>query len=181
MDMNIGRIMATLKSSNLDSDTLIVFSSDHGFNAGHHGLWGKGNAAYPLNMFDTSIRIPMIWRHTGVIKPGVEESNVQVVDVAPTLLDYAGSFSFPSVHNIAGESFVDLLLDPAKRNTRTNRTIYGEYGQTRYARVEGATKYITRLTGHIELYDLINDNNETNNLIDPFSPTARQFNEQATI
>ena len=68
----------------------------------------------------------MIWRHTGVIKPGVEESNVQVVDVAPTLLDYAGSFSFPSVHNIAGESFVDLLLDPAKRNTRTNRTIYGE-------------------------------------------------------
>ena len=53
--------------------------------------------------------------------------------------------------------------------------------KTRYAQVEGATKYITRLTGHIELYDLINDNNETNNLIDPFSPTARQFNEQATI
>ena len=181
MDDNIGRIMDMLKSSNLDANTLVVFSSDHGFNAGHHGLWGKGNAAYPLNMFDTSIRIPMIWWHPGVIKPGVEESIVQVVDVAPTLLEYAGNFSLPFTNNIAGESFTDLLLDPAKRNSRSNRTIYGEYGQTRYARVEGTVKYITRLTGYVELYDLTSDQNETTNLIDPFSSTAKQYDLQANI
>ena len=104
-----------------------------------------------------------------------------MVDVAPTLLEYAGNFSLPFTNNIAGESFTDLLLDPSKRNSRSNRTIYGEYGQTRYARVEGAVKYITRLTGYVELYDLTNDQNETTNLIDPFSSTAKQYDLQATI
>lgn len=60
MDMNIGRIMDTLREHNLDKSTLVVFTSDHGFLAGHHGLWSKRNAAYPLNVYETSIRIPMI-------------------------------------------------------------------------------------------------------------------------
>lgn len=169
MDVNIGKIMATLNKLNLDESTLVVFASDHGFNAGHHGFWGKGNAAYPLNMFETSIRIPMIWRHTGVIEPGVEESVVQVLDVAPTLLEYAGNYSLPSIANAPGESFVDLLLDQTKRNTRKTRTIYGEYGQTRYARINATKKYVSRLTGHMELYDLTSDQNETTNLMPPVS------------
>lgn len=180
MDLNIGRMLNTLKMLGLDENTLVVFSSDHGFNAGHHGLWGKGNAAYPINMFDTSLRIPMIWRHTGVIKPGIEDSIVQVIDVAPTILDYAGNSSFPSLANVPGESFADLLLDPSKRNSRTDRTIYGEYGQTRYARLNGTKKYITRLTGHIELYDLDKDAEETNNLLGPFSPSSSQYIAEAT-
>ena len=179
MDVNIGRIMATLKSLNVDESTLVVFASDHGFNAGHHGFWGKGNAAYPLNMFETSIRIPMIWRHTGVITPGVEESVVQVLDVAPTLLEYAGNLSLPKTANAPGESFVDLLLDKTKRNTRTTRTIYGEYGQTRYARISAAKKYVSRLTGHLELYDLTNDKNETKNLIPLFSDITNNHSREA--
>ena len=54
MDKNIGRILQALQNHKIDEQTLVVFASDHGFNAGHHGLWGKDNAAYPLNMFDTS-------------------------------------------------------------------------------------------------------------------------------
>ena len=54
----------------------------------------------------------MIWRHTGKIKPGVEELVVQVLDIAPTLLDYTGKFRFPTSANIPGESFTDLLLKP---------------------------------------------------------------------
>ena len=174
MDLNIGRIMDTLQTNALDGSTLVVFTSDHGFNAGHHGLWGKGNAAYPLNMFETSLKIPMIWRHSGVIKPGVEESVVQVLDVAPTLLEYAGNVSFPVDSNLPGQSFVDLLLQPSKRNSRKQRTIYGEYGQTRYARINATMKYVSRFTGHIELYNLTADANETTNLVKPFSDTARQ-------
>ena len=172
MDLNIGRLMNTLKMNGLDRTTLVVFSSDHGFNAGHHGLWGKGNAVYPLNMFDTSLKIPMIWRHTGYIEPGVEESVVQVVDVAPTLVAYTGNLSFPERANLAGESFVDLLLDPTKRNSRKERSIFGEFGQTRYARVNASMKYITRFTGHTELYDLRSDAGETTNLAQPFSSSS---------
>ena len=166
MDMNIGRILDTLHSNGLDQSTLVVFSSDHGFNAGHHGLWGKGNAAYPLNMFDTSIRIPMIWRHLGTIKPAVENSVVQVLDIAPTLLEYAGNFKFPERLNVAGESFYEILVDPSKRDSLVNRTIFGEYGQTRYARMNATMKYITRLTGHLELYNLTSDKDEKINLFD---------------
>ena len=180
MDLNIGRLLDTLQMHSLDASTLVVFASDHGFNAGHHGLWGKGNAAYPLNMFDTSLKIPMIWRHTGVIKPGLEESVVQVLDVAPTLLDYAGQFSLPVLSNSPGESFVDLLLTPEKRNSRVSRSIYGEYGQTRFARINATMKYVTRLTGQFELYDLMNDANETSNLILPFSASADKFSSDVT-
>lgn len=179
MDANVGRIMDTLKANNLDENTLVVFTSDHGFNAGHHGFWGKGNAAYPLNMFETSIRIPMIWRHTGKIKPGVEESVVQVLDMAPTLLEYAGNLALNSIVNTPGESFVDLLLNQTKRNTRKTRTIYGEYGQTRYARVNATRKYVSRLTGHMELYDLTNDEKETNNLLTPFSSVTDDYSKEA--
>ena len=180
MDVSIGRIMYTLKAHNLDGNTLVIFASDHGFNAGHHGFWGKGNAAYPLNMYETSIRIPMIWRHTGVITPGVEESVVQVLDVAPTLLEYAGNFSLPGTVNSPGESFVDLLLDQTKRNTRKTRTIYGEYGQTRYARINATKKYVSRLTGHMELYDLSSDQGETTNLIGAFTDfTTSNYSREA--
>ena len=181
MDINIGRLLNTLQENGLSKTTLVVFASDHGFNAGHHGLWGKGNAAYPLNMFDTSLRVPMIWWHPGVIPPGVEESVVQVVDVAPTLLAYAGNLSFPRDSNLAGESFLDLLLNPSKRNLRKGRTVYGEYGQTRYARVNSTMKYITRFTGHAELYNLELDANETTNLVRPFSDTEGKFDAQVLM
>ncbi len=181
MDMNIGRILDTLHSNGLDQSTLVVFASDHGFNAGHHGLWGKGNAAYPLNMFDTSIRIPMIWRHLGSIKPAVENSVVQVLDVAPTLLEYAAGTSFPSNRNTPGESFSELLTDPSKRDLNMTRIIYGEYGQTRYARSNATNgiKYVARLTGHYELYDLKNDNTEKTNLLSSFSGIKAKMNSVA--
>ena len=163
MDDNIGRILNALKDNGIDDDTLVVFASDHGFNAGHHGLWGKGNAAYPLNMFDTSLKIPMIFRHTNTINPRVEKASVQVVDIAPTLLQYVGNYSLPSKANIAGESFADLLLSNTFSVFQEDRPIFGEYGQTRYARMNNM-KFITRLTGPVELYDLENDPNEKKNL-----------------
>ena len=191
MDVNIGRIMDTVHRLNLDRDTLIVFASDHGYNAGHHGLWGKGNAGYPLNVFETSLRIPMIWRHTGKIEPGVDESVVQVLDIAPTLLDYAGKLQFPTSANIPGESFMDLLLRPEKRNSKLlkERTIYGEYGATRFIRMNATTKYVSRLTGGQkqlnlkdkdhgqELFDLTHDQNETSNLIKSHALTQKYVAE----
>lgn len=105
-------------------------------------------------MFDTSLKIPMIWRCKESIKLGAEESAVQVLDVAPTFLDYVDGLKF-NIANPAGESLEKLLLDPSSRNSRMHRTIFGEYGQTRYGRFNGTTKYVTWQTGHIELYDLL--------------------------
>ena len=167
MDYNIGRLLKTLNNLGLDNNTVVVFTSDHGFNAGHHGMWGKGNAVYPLNFFETSLRIPLIWRHKGAITPGVEHSVVQVVDFAPTLLDYAGRFTFVEPGLLPGESYRDLLISTSNRNSRVNRTIYGEYGEARFGRFDGNMKFVTRKTGHMELYDLTRDKNEKNNLLQP--------------
>ena len=145
MDKNIGRILQALQNHKIDEQTLVVFASDHGFSAGHHGLWGKGNAAYPLNMFDTSLKIPMIFRHKGTIKPRVEKGVVQVIDVAPTLLHYAGNYTLLPHANIAGESYANLLLHGNSSVHTKTRPIFGEYGQTRYARMND-TKFIMRLT-----------------------------------
>ena len=165
MDYNIGRLLSLLEVLGIDEETLVVFTSDHGFNAGQHGLWGKGNAAYPQNMFDTSLKIPLIFRHTGTIKPGVESSMVQVIDIGPTLLQYAANLSFPHDKNVAGVSYADILLDRRLRNKDGSvRNLFGEYGRVRYARND-SYKYVTRLSNQIELYDLKNDPDEKNNLL----------------
>jgi len=63
MDLNVGRILATLDDLGLRESTLVVFGSDNGYSCGHHGFWGKGNATFPLNMYENSVKVPMIFSH----------------------------------------------------------------------------------------------------------------------
>ena len=50
MDKNVGRIVETLDRLGLREDRLLVFTEDTGFNCGHNGRWGRGNATFSLNM-----------------------------------------------------------------------------------------------------------------------------------
>lgn len=47
MDANVGRLLDRLDAEGLAEDTLVIFTSDNGFNCGHHGIWGKGNGHLP--------------------------------------------------------------------------------------------------------------------------------------
>ena len=49
-----------LEAHGLREDTLIIFSGDNGMNMGHHGIYGKGNGTFPMNMFDTSVKVPVL-------------------------------------------------------------------------------------------------------------------------
>ena len=119
MDANIGRVVDTVEAAGLTRKTLFIFTSDHGYNVGHHGLCGKGNAGWPLNMFDTSLKIPMIWRMPGTIKAGARiQALTQVVDFANSLLAFVGSFdvdagptgyTLPDFANSPGVSYAHLL------------------------------------------------------------------------
>src|SRR5205085_1927926 len=51
MDHNLGRIVKRLEELGVRDNTLVIFTADQGWNAGHHGVWGKGNGTVPLNMF----------------------------------------------------------------------------------------------------------------------------------
>lgn len=61
IDAGVARILAALR----DRDTLVVYTADHGLALGQGGVWGKGNATAPQNLFDSSIRIPMILSRPG--------------------------------------------------------------------------------------------------------------------
>ena len=99
IDEGVGRLLDELEAQGLREDTLIVYTSDHGLNCGHHGIWGKGNGTLPLNMVEESIRIPLIMSYP-VGMPAGRRVTVPATgaDIAPTILDYCGVNPLPQFH-----------------------------------------------------------------------------------
>jgi choline-sulfatase len=162
VDRNIGRILRRLDRLKLRDDTLIIFTSDQGWNAGHHGVWGKGNGTIPFNLYEESIRVPMIWNHRGRIRSGhVVTPMVSSYDFFPTILDYLG---VPPVHDakLAGRSYADFLRG---RFANWNNRLFFEYSYMRGMRTDNL-KYIERTKDWpSELYDLESDPGESENVI----------------
>lgn len=85
VDAEIGRVLAALRTSGQDRNTLIVFLSDHGECAGAHGLSQK------TVFYEESIRVPLIIRPPAGSMPREADAFVNTgIDLLPTLLDYAG-------------------------------------------------------------------------------------------
>ncbi len=172
MDMDVGRILDKLEAHGLRDNTLVVFTSDNGFNCGHHGIWGKGNGTFPLNMYETSVTVPTVMSHPGVIPEGyVQPALVSAHDFMPTLLEYL-ELPLPDGLNLPGKSFLQALL--GKEDTaRESVVIYDEYGDTRMIRTAD-WKYIQRYPdGPNELYDLVNDAGERTNLVEDSAQATR--------
>lgn len=165
MDANIGRILNRLDELDIARNTLVVFLSDNGFNCGHHGLWGKGNASFPLNMYDESVMVPCIMRWPGHVPAGIAcDALTSALDIAPTLLDLVG-LAMPNADVLPGSSFRHLLADDTSPH-RQHVVIHDEYGPVRMIRSE-TWKYVHRTPyGPHELYNLVTDPGERMNLVD---------------
>lgn len=104
LDENVGRLMEALKELNLDRDTLVVFTSDNGLMNGRLGLYGKRSP------YDEALAVPMLVRlppsYGDIARGTISEDLVLNVDIAPTLLDYAGA-KMPE--ELAGRSLRPLL------------------------------------------------------------------------
>ncbi len=104
MDAQVGRVVDSLDQLGLADKTIIVFTSDHGYHTGEHGLWQK------MSLFEESARVPMLIVAPGVTaKGGVAKSPVSHIDLFPTLTELCG-LKAPS--NIQGQSLVPMLKDP---------------------------------------------------------------------
>lgn len=167
VDESLARIVSTLREMGELDNTLLVFTSDHGYFYGEHGLNEERRLAY-----EETARIPMIVRYPSVAQANSErEQLVQIIDLAPTILEIAG---VTDTQARQGRSLVPLLrgADPAWRNS-----ILIEYYSDRvfprmltmgYQAVRTERyKYIryVDLTDSDELYDLQADPFEQNNLI----------------
>lgn len=161
IDREIGRLLDYLKATDALDNTLVVYTSDHGCSLGHHGFWGKGNSTRPLNMYDVSLRIPLIMRWPDKLATNHRELRcVDHYDTFQSLLDWAG-IDAPQGRNYPGRSFRTLAEGGVIADWDDTR--YGEYGDLRMLRTP-EVKWVKRYPdGPHELYDLSNDPGETLN------------------
>ncbi len=164
MDARIGSVLHLLDAQGLRESTLVIFMSDNGMNCGHHGIWGKGNGTRPQNMYDTSVKVPCLMAQPGRIAPGICDALLSAYDVFPTLLDYLG-IADTAMRPRPGRTF-RTLLDGDGRIDERDVVVFDEYGPVRMVRTR-TLKYVHRFPdGPHELYDLVRDADERDNLVD---------------
>ncbi|MEZ5357113.1 MAG: sulfatase-like hydrolase/transferase, partial [Bryobacteraceae bacterium] len=160
---NVGRVVKRLEEMGVRDDTLVVFSADQGWNAGHHGVWGKGNGTWPFNMYEESIRVPLVWNHPGRIKPGQTlDPMVSSYDYFPTILDYLG-IAAPRDPKRVGRSYAGFLRG---RKPRWSNRLFFEYSYVRGVRTENLKLVQRTREWPSEMFDLEADAGETRNVYD---------------
>lgn len=104
MDAQVGRVVGALDRLGLSENTIIVFTSDHGYHMGEHGLWQK------QSLFEGSARVPLLIVAPGTAKAGTAATTpVSHLDLYPTLAELCG---VTAPENLQGQSLVPILKDP---------------------------------------------------------------------
>ena len=155
MDTQIGRILDALQRTGKADHTYVIFTSDHGLAVGQHGLMGK------QNMFDHSIRVPLIVTGPDIPKNQRVDGDVYFQDVVPTTLQWAG---------VEVPDFVEFRsLMPIVRGQREKNydAIYGAYLQRqRMVRQDGYKLILYPTIGRVRLFHVQSDPAETVDLAD---------------
>lgn len=199
VDRNLGRLLDSLDKNELSENTIVIFTSDHGFNMGHHGIWHKGNGLwatkkqppgkyhngvrvisnkYRPNLYDESLRVPAVVRWPGVVAPGtVVAKTATALDIFPTLAQVAQVSADPS---LKGRSLVPLLK--GEPPSEWNDDVFAEYDMIHYAtaslRCYRTDRYKLVRDDHNEgcdeFFDLTDDPSENQNLINDERPEIQQ-------
>ena len=166
VDESLGKVIETLEKIGELENTVIIYSSDNGYFMGEHTFKDKRLA------YENSIRVPMIIRYPRLIKENTEINEQCLnIDLAPTLLELAG---IDKPDYMQGESMLDLIR--GKNVKKWRKSILFEYyvdDAWPYAgpdQLAVRTKNFKLVDNFLEndideLYDLINDPGEMNNLI----------------
>ena len=167
MDHNVGQVLRALDASGQSDDTLVVYTSDHGELLGNRGLWAKSF------MYEDSVAVPMIVSGPGVPGGRVVDTAVNLVDVAPTILQTA---ELP--HDGPGRPLQALANEPDD----PHRPAFSEYHDGgsitgSFAVRSGDWKYVHHVGYRPELYNVHDDPNELDDLGE--SATTRIEREQA--
>ena len=167
IDDQVGRILKALEESGQRDDTVIIFTSDHGEMLGDHGLIQKG-----CRFYEGLVRVPLIFSYPGRFREGwVSDALVEVTDKVPTLLELAG-LEVPE--RIQGRSLLPLLTGRTEMDEHREAVRCEYYDALDMPDGTFATMYRDRrhklvvYHGHGlgELYDLMNDPGEFENLWD---------------
>lgn len=169
-DAQVGRILDALERTGLADNTIVIFTSDHGYHMGEHGHYHK------VTLFENATRVPLIMAGPGIAKGGVAASMAEMVDFYPTLAELTG-LEIPAF--VSGMSLARGLADPtvAVRTSALSQCNEGYSLRTfRYRYTEwGKQAALGR-----ELYDHQNDPAEMYNLAqDPvYNATMEELSKQ---
>jgi len=164
VDDSVGRVLKWLEENGLSENTMVVYMGDNGFAFGEHGLIDK------RHMYEESMRVPLLVRCPSVIKPKTKvEQVIQNIDIAPTLLAYAG-INKPAP--MQGNSFLPILR--GQTIPWRDRAFYEYYWEADFPQTPTMFGVRTDRYKYIfnqgvwdtnELYDIKADPLEVNNLI----------------
>ena len=156
IDAQLGLVLDALKKNGLWEDTVVVFTSDHGYHLGDHFIWGK------VTLFDVGARVPFIVRAPGLSKSGAtSEAMVELIDVYPTLADLVG---LKAPDHLQGASLRPLLGHPDRLGKKKYAySVVSRGPKLGYALRNQNWRYGKWPDGE-ELYDLRKDPQEKSNL-----------------
>ena len=154
MDAQVGRILKALKKSGKADNTYIFFTSDHGLAVGHHGLMGK------QNMYDHSVRAPLMVCGPGIAKNKKIDTPVYLQDIMPSTLELAG---VKKPKHVQFKSLLPLITGRRKQNYDA---IYGAYlsDLQRMITMDGYKLIMYPKLNKYKLFNLKNDPQEMKNL-----------------
>jgi uncharacterized sulfatase len=196
VDRNLGRVLALLDELGISQNTVVIFTSDNGYNMSHNGIWHKGNGRWILidnrgdrpNLYDNSLKVPAIVRWPGHIKPGTTVNRtVTNLDWFPTICSMA-NVSIPERAQIRGRDFLPLLKG---KSIPWDNDLFAQYSMWDWHQTGADLRCYRTVRWKLvrdfkhkdkdELYDLVNDPAETNNLIDFADPSVQLQRELLNI
>jgi arylsulfatase A-like enzyme len=180
VDSEIGKVIQALEAQGLDENTLIIFTSSHGEGSASHQWASK------LSLYEESVKVPMILTWFGKTPKNVVNNRhlVSGLDVAPTILDYAG-IDIPS--KMRGLSLKALIENPdtAWREFIVTELAINPQDPSKAGRMitDGRFKYNIYSYGkrNEQFFDLVNDPGETNNLAYSEAYTSRKNELKAKL
>lgn len=167
LDYCIGQLMSTLEATGLGDSTRIIYTSDHGDNIGHRGLWGKSC------MYEEAVAVPMIITGADIPAGHAVQTPVSLVDCYQTLVEGAGLALTTDEQALPGHSLIDIA-----NGATPQRTVLSEYHASSATtgffmiRVD-QYKYVHYVGAPPQLFDLDADPHEANDLAaDPASASV---------
>lgn len=171
LDSNVGRLLRKLGETNLDDNTLVVYTADHGYCLGQHGRFEKHCG------YDPALRVPLLIRYQGRIRPGVVRDMTEHVDVSATITDLMETEPLPVQHGRSLRPYLE------RRRAERREHIFSEYLENEEAYIRTDRWKFIHCTGsrartdgyatdnptpgpYTVLYDLRSDPGEFHNVAD---------------
>mgnify|MGYP001593559395 CR=1 FL=1 len=154
-DAQVGKVLETLETTGLAKDTVVVFTSDHGYHMGEHGHWQK------TTLFENATRVPLIISSPDQRdKGGVVTSPVEMVDIYPTLAELSG---LEAPNFLSG---VSLAASMDNSSVKPRESALSQYMQGYSIRTERFryTEWGEKGAEGVELYGCQDDPEELKNL-----------------